>query len=136
MSNGPLLGDASAQEIQLELIRRRRFNEFDGQLIAESMQKHRDLWTSAFMTMSPNGPGDDPIPFLFLIPLRELPSNRWQVDTLFILCQNFSVAERLRQAARDDNWQFDADEIYVGPVVERALGQGSHDGAILELWWD
>lgn len=43
------LGKATIQEIQLELIRRRRFHEFDGQRVADCLLQHRDLWEAVMM---------------------------------------------------------------------------------------
>jgi hypothetical protein len=38
-----LLSGLSVQDLQLELIRRRRFNQFDGRKIAASLLRHRRL---------------------------------------------------------------------------------------------
>jgi len=38
------LTQASVQGIQLELIRRRRSNSFDGQRVVATLRRHRKLW--------------------------------------------------------------------------------------------
>jgi hypothetical protein len=43
------LGDATVQDIQLELIRRTRFNAMDGRQVYASLLAHRHLWTAALL---------------------------------------------------------------------------------------
>ena len=43
------LGDATVQEIQLELIRRTRFNAFDGERVTASLIRHRELWMAVLL---------------------------------------------------------------------------------------
>jgi hypothetical protein len=47
MTDSLLLREATVQEIQLELIRRTRFNAFDGERIYASLRKHRAHWQAA-----------------------------------------------------------------------------------------
>ena len=49
MNDQLLLRDATVQDIQLELIRRYRFNEFDGQRVHDFLMKHRHLWQAVIM---------------------------------------------------------------------------------------
>src|SRR5437764_284351 len=72
------LTEASVQEIQLELIRRWRFNQFDGPKVVASLRAHRKLWRAVLM---------DRLGFISrdghhwgLIKLRDLPGNTWNVD--------------------------------------------------------
>jgi hypothetical protein len=37
------LGEATAQDIQMEIIRRWKFNAFDGERVAGQLWEHRDL---------------------------------------------------------------------------------------------
>src|SRR5437762_9537039 len=76
------LTEASVQEIQLELMRRRSFNFFDGPKIVASLRKHRHLWQAVLM---------DRLGFVSkegghlnwgMIKLRDLPKNYWNVDDL------------------------------------------------------
>ena len=39
------------QEIQLELLRRTSFNALDGERVADSLVRHRDLWLSPFLRL-------------------------------------------------------------------------------------
>jgi hypothetical protein len=78
------LGEATAQDIQLELIRRWQFNAFDGERVAAKLLEHRDLWESVMMDrLALSGFGD--LPAMGLIKLRDLPYNEWNVDTLYML---------------------------------------------------
>jgi hypothetical protein len=43
------LNKATCQELQLELIRRRRFNGFDGERVVSILLAHRELWEAVVM---------------------------------------------------------------------------------------
>jgi hypothetical protein len=43
------LRDASVQDIQLELLRRTRFNALDGEKVCASLLRHRHLWRAALL---------------------------------------------------------------------------------------
>ena len=47
MNESLLLREASVQEIQLELLRRTRFNALDGERVCASLLKHCGLWVAA-----------------------------------------------------------------------------------------
>src|SRR5437868_14873092 len=49
MNDSLRLRDATVQEIQLELIRRTRFNAFDGERIYASLMKHRAYWQAVLL---------------------------------------------------------------------------------------
>jgi hypothetical protein len=119
------LHEASVQELQLELMRRASFNEFDGAMVVAELKSHPDLWEGALM--------DRPD----LIKLRDL-SEIWNVDTLWITP---------RPGKEDQLWnlaaQWDADEIdwIGGDGACRLLGFWSREASkrqqqILRLWWD
>jgi hypothetical protein len=80
------LCDATAQEVMLELMRRRRFNEFDGPRIAADLLAVQDLWEAVLMDR-PTYVFDQGRNLSGLIKLRDLPRNHWNVDTLFICCE-------------------------------------------------
>jgi hypothetical protein len=48
-SDGEVRGENEAQRLQLELIRLRRFNQFDGRRVAGDLEAHRGLWEAAWM---------------------------------------------------------------------------------------
>jgi hypothetical protein len=133
-----MLTDASAQEIQLELIRRRRFNQFDGPKIVGNLRRHRKLWRAVLMDRARAKSDSGPEVFS-LIPLRDLPRNDWNVDLLYILCDTVADAEQLRQIAADEEWEPDSVELYTDEKqVGMALGHSPpKDGTtIVEMWWD
>jgi hypothetical protein len=49
MNDSVLLREATVQEIQLELIRRTKFNAFDGERIYTSLIKHRAYWQAVLL---------------------------------------------------------------------------------------
>ena len=75
------LGEASCQEIQLELIRRRRFNGFDGERVVSVLLAHRALWEAVVMDrLAISHPGH--LPVRGIRKRRDLPHDEWNVDTL------------------------------------------------------
>ena len=97
------LGQATVQEIQLELIRRRSFHAFDGQQIAECLLRHRDLWEAVMMDrVAISHPGS--LPTMGLMKLRDFARNEWNVDTLYILTRNKLAAEKLAGILNKRQW--------------------------------
>src|SRR5688572_5813879 len=101
-----LLKDADIQEIQLELMRRRSFNAFDGPKVVASLQRHRDLWLAAYMDRFGLCSKDHPdwIPAFSLIKLRDLPHDWWNVDTLCLLTKTIDGARQLAKIAEAEDW--------------------------------
>jgi hypothetical protein len=131
------LTEASVQEIQLELIRRRRFNQFDGKKIVASLRQHRKLWQAVvfdregFSIKEQTG-----LSGMCLIKLRDLSLNYWNVDTLFVLCEDIGCARQLTKIAEAEEWM--ADTAYIHENREEltmALGT-SDPGIVVEFWWD
>lgn len=120
------LTEASVQEIQLELIRRKRFNCFDGPKIVASLRRHRALWKGVLMDRR----GD-------LIKLRDLPDNYWNVDELFIMTDTLDQAQQLERIAEEEDWQADAVQVHSNES-ERVdeLGTTDDPGYLISFWWD
>lgn len=130
------LKDATVQEIQLELMRRRRFNEFDGPRIVADLLAVQELWQGVFMDRLVHQFGDDR-PTMGLIKLRDLPGNYWNVDSLFILCEDETKARELQRHIEQRDWKADDIELTTDPDrVGSMLGMFPTNQAILELWWD
>jgi hypothetical protein len=139
MNTSLSLSDASIQNIHLELIRRVRFNECDGQKIAVSLERHRDLWLAAIMTRFGihREEHSDWIPPMSLIALRDLKHDAWNVDTLLVLTRSVEDALALQEIAKTEEW--DADELAVQNDEEElgfALGQHPCSFRMLTAWWD
>ena len=87
MSGSQSLREASAQDIQLELLRRSCWNALDGERVYASLMEHRALWLAALLDRP--GVANYARPGLLLmcgmIKLRDLPDNFWNADTLYIL---------------------------------------------------
>ena len=136
---GVQLADASIQQIQLELIRRRRFNEFDGRKVADSLVRNRDLWLAAYMDRFgvPHEEHPEWFPAFSLIKLRDLAGNQWNVDSLVVLTENVDRARQLGEIAKADDWQ--ANELIVQEnreEIDFALGMAPCDFGVLSAWWD
>jgi hypothetical protein len=137
--NGSLsLRDATVQEIQLELVRRTTFNALDGEQVASSLLRHRDLWLAALLDRP--GVANYAKPSLLLtaglIKLRDLPDNFWNADTLFVLTPTHAEARELARIAEEEEW---AGEVYVyenQEEIDQALGTGRDEYGLMSAWWD
>jgi hypothetical protein len=129
------LGQATAQDIQLELIRRRRFNDFDGQAVAAKLMDHRDLWEAAMMDrLALSNFGS--LPAMGLIKLRDLPYNDWNVDTLYLLAPDKEAAKKLAEIFKMEE-SGGMINVYDDPQdVDSALGSGRETRAVVAIWWD
>jgi hypothetical protein len=132
------LRDASVQEIQLELIRRTRFNAFDGAAIYASLLRHRSLWLAVLLDR-PGVPNYEEPSFLLmsgLIKLRDLPANLWNADTLFVLTETRAQARQLARIAEDEEWAGEVQVYEDQRPIDRSLGSGRREYGLLSVWWD
>lgn len=129
------LGEATAQDIQLELIRRWQFNSFDGPAVAARLFEHRELWEAVMMDrLALSNFGN--LPAMGLIKLRDLPFNEWNVDTLYLLAPDKEAAKKLAEFFRMEEWGGMV-SVYDDPQdVDNALGSGRETRAIVAIWWD
>jgi hypothetical protein len=129
------LGQASIQEIQLELIRRRRFHAFDGERVVDCLLRHRHLWEAIMMDrLAISHPGS--LPTLGLMKLRDFAKDEWNVDTLYILSASRQDAERLAEILSQRQWGGMVN-VHADPEeVDHALGGARPGQAIVSIWWD
>lgn len=129
------------QQIQLELIRLSSFNNFDGDLVADSLIEHRNLWRAflldreaysadyhrrRFEELSPmDREGKLPISPIDTIRLRDLEGGYWNVDVIFILPASAKKEAGLVKLAK--SWHADEVDWYNG------LDAGPK---MLRVWWD
>lgn len=129
------------QHLQLELFRRVRFNELDGERVVNDLLAWRDLWYSVlptrFPSFFPKEPGDkDYHPYTELSMLRCTRRGTWPADTLYIWT-NDEALPQLRKHI-EDHWEpSDMVEIIPGADEEMHLAHinGEHD-RVLFVWWD
>lgn len=133
-----LLRDATVQEIQLELIRRTRFNEFHGERICDILQRFRGLWRAVLLdrTGIPNYSEPGLLLIAGLIKLRDLDTNIWNADTLYILTQTREGARELA-AVFDEEGGGEKARVYENlDETDMALGTGREEYGLLSVWWD
>lgn len=138
MTTSSLLRDASVQEIQLELLRRSRYNALDGERVYASLLRHRHLWLAAVLDRSGIPDPSEPGKALTgdLIKLRDLPRNLWNADTLFLLTVSLDQARALARIAEEEDWAGDV-QVYEDPgEIGRALGMSPSGYGLLSVWWD
>jgi len=138
MNPSLLLRDATVQEIQLELLRRTKFNDFDGERVCASLLKHRDLWLATILDRPGMGDYAEPCLLLIsgLIKLRDLNRNLWNADQLFILTKTHDEARQLARIAEEENWFGEAHVYDDQEEVDRALGARRRGNGLLSVWWD
>jgi hypothetical protein len=132
------LRDATVQDIQLELIRRTQYNAFDGERVAASLLKHRDLWLAVILDRFGHANYAEPRLLLTssLIKLRDLSGNFWNADTLFVLTKTKQNAKEFARIADEEGW---AEEIHVyddDKEISGALGAYGVDYGLVSIWWD
>jgi hypothetical protein len=135
----PLLTEATVQEIQLELIRRTRFNAFDGPRIVASLLAHRNLWEAVILDrFGLQGYGRaGGLPVSGLIKLRDLSGNFWNADKLFILTRDAASAHRLAKIIEKEEWGGEEPRVYDDDEeVGSALGGSDPGQSIVTVWWD
>jgi hypothetical protein len=138
MKTSPSLRDATAQEIQLELIRRTGFNAFDGEKVYASLLAHRELWLAVLLDRPGVANYAEPGLLLMsgLIKLRDLPDNIWNADTLYILTKTHEQARQMAKISEEEGW---GEDIYVfedQKEIDAALGTGRQNNGLLRIWWD
>jgi hypothetical protein len=134
----PTLRDAAVQDIQLELLRRTRFNALDGERVCDSLLRHRHLWLAALLDR-PGVPNyTDPGGLLMggLIKLRDLPDDVWNADTLFVLTPTRADAVALAAVAEREDWGGEVRVYDRQEEIDRALGTGRQPFGLLSVWWD
>ena len=110
------------QDIQLDLIELASFNEFDGAQVKQDLIENRDLWKGAIIGRFDSSQ---------LIPLRDIASNIWNVDTLMILPQEGKEKELLELAV---TWRPDELDLQEGKEVAMLYGNG--ESKVVRVWWD
>ena len=138
MNDSLLLRQATVQEIQLELIRRTRFNAFDGERIYASLMKHRSYWQAVLLDRPGLANYQKPrhLHMMGLIKLRDLDGNVWNADKLFILTAKRKQAVQLARIIEEEDWGGEKPIVYDNQEeIDSALGGGEEYG-LLSIWWD
>ena len=139
MNDSLLPRKATVQEIQLELIRRTRFNAFDGERIYASLMKHRASWQAVLLDRPglANYQKPDRLLTMGLIKLRDLDDNIWNADKLFILTAKREQAVQLARIIEEEDWGGEKPIVYNNQEeTDSALGAGRQEYGILSIWWD
>jgi hypothetical protein len=134
-----LLREATVQEIQLELIRRTRFNAFDGELIYGSLLKHRAYWQAVLLDRPGLANYQKPRHLLTsgLIKLRDLDDNIWNADQLFILTAKRELAVHLARVIEEEDWGGEKPIVHDDEEeTDSALGVGRQEYGLVSIWWD
>ena len=132
------LCDATVQDIQLELIRRTKFNGFDGERVCELLQRYRDRWTAVLLDRPgiPNYSTPGRLLMGGLIKLRDLGDNIWNADTLYVLTPSVEHARELAAVVYEE--AFSEQPTVYDELVETdmALGTGRQKYGLFSAWWD
>jgi hypothetical protein len=138
MNESLSLRDATVQDIQLELLRRTRFNDLDGARVAASLLRCRDLWLAVLLDRPgvPNDAERDLLLMAGLIKLRDLPRNLWNADTLFLLTPTREQARRPAQVAEDEDWGGMVRVYDDQREIDQSLGTGRREYGLVSIWWD
>jgi hypothetical protein len=120
-----LLSNASSQEIQLELINRTEFNFFYGRKIATDLTANRKLWEAVLIDRE----------YPYLLKVRDLSGNVWNVDTLYILAHDAECVIKLLELGQ--GWSFDEVRVFTETETSEALGSTSIGSKrLISMRWD
>ncbi len=113
------------QELQFELMKLASFNEFDGDMVVESLKSHEELWRGVIMDRAGfNSPdAKDYSEAIDLIKLRDIEDEYWNIDTIYIKPVEGKEKE-LEELAK--SWG--ADEV---DWIEK-----TDAGKVLRVWFD
>jgi hypothetical protein len=125
------LAAATVQDIHLELIRRSEHNAFHGARVLQDLLAHRQDWQAVLFDTY--GLATDRGLPARLITLRDMASNDYNADTLYILAVNAEAAQRL--AALAESWGAEP-YMYSQEETERALGTSRDNACLVQMWWD
>ena len=132
-----LLTTATVLDIQLELIRRRRFNRFHGPRVVASPLSRRDLWRGVEFRCDGLPPDEGrSLGFMSLIGLRDVPHDRWNADTLYVLCDRPEQARAVMDVAERDRWNADVAELYADKDELGSALASSGTAAVAGFWRD
>ena len=109
----------NTQQLQFELMKKASFNNFDADKVIKDLKANTHLWDAALM--------DQPD----LKKLRDLPSDIWNVNTLYILTAMKS--EQLYKLA--SAWNPSTIRWIEGEQAANRLGAYISGDYILCLWW-
>lgn len=141
LRDDPAPHEATPLELQLELMRRTRFNAFRGPRIYDDLLARRDLWRAAIfgrddvVFVERNGEHVHAAPFwntLNLLPVEAVEG--YNADQLWVLTPSADAGRALLDLARQ-RWRCDERRMWNRANSHRAAGcQG--DERIVSLWWD
>jgi hypothetical protein len=132
------LRDATVQDIQLELIRRTRFNTFDGEIICALLAKYRDHWQAVVFDRHGYPDYRKPGQLLMggLINLRDLDRNIWNVDSVYVLTHTPEQARILAEAFEESGTGAMPIVYEDQEEIDMALGIMRQMCGLLKVWWD
>lgn len=132
------LREATIQDLQLELIRRRSFNGYDGEKVYALLMRYRHLWTAVLLDslgqLNFERPGD--LPVGGLIKLRDLDRNLWNADHQFVLTKTRAGAEELAAAFEEAAMEAMPHVHVDQQETDMALGMMRREYGLLTVWWD
>lgn len=141
LRTNPRADEATPLELQLELLRRTRFNRFDGPRIYRDLVEHRDLWRAAVF-------GRDDVVFVerdgrrvhaspvwnTINLLREEESEGYNADQVWIVAPSAEAGRAVLDLARA-RWKADERRLW-NRANSRRVAACVDDERVVSLWWD
>lgn len=115
---------SEAQQIQLDVIAKTNFNNFNGGKIATWLKENHKMWRTVLL----------PLDF---ISLRDLDDGHWHADTLFIYPEDgygFKLEEIMKEQFQADETQWIGREEAMDMLGTSEIKNASY--VILSVWWD
>ena len=115
---------SEAQQIQLDVIAKTNFNNFNGKEIARWLKENHKMWRTVLL----------PLDF---ISLRDMANGSWHADTLFIYPEDgygFKIEEIMKEQFYADETQWHGGESAMDMLGTSELRDKSY--VIFSAWWD
>lgn len=141
LRENPLIDEATPLELQLELLRRTRFNRFDGPKIYRDLVAHRDLWRAAvfgrddavFIERSGRRVHASPL-WNTINLLHDEQSEGYNADQVWVVAPSVDAGRALLDLARA-RWNTDERRMWNRANSRRVAGCVG-DERVVSLWWD
>ena len=133
------LAEASVQQIQFELLRRSAISVEYAELIEpliDVLRTHPDLWTGMVIDRIHLGHRGHGLLPMTMMPLRDIGTNFWNADTLYLLCPTRPAADALAALLPMDRFGCMIDVYDEADQLGSAMGEADDGVAILRAWWD
>jgi hypothetical protein len=130
-------GEPTAQDLQIEIVRRASYNSFRGDRVVASLLQYPGLWRAVAFGRLRNKLRDGAVVHespTWFNTVTEIGGGSWNADELWVVTPDAAAAERVRFLGAV-HWFADNIVTLEGEEARRVAGVEA-PGCVVELWWD